>query len=110
MKTKKRKKWLKLEIEYYENCLEATQIEKKINYLEKNELDVDSLRKNQKAFIKNNKLILKLQQRRRSEKRSAFTKKVNKNSIEFKWIQLIDSIEICSYRTSKKIVHKNEKH
>ena len=37
---------------YYENCLEATQIEKKINYLEKNEHDVDSLRKNQKLSLK----------------------------------------------------------
>ena len=41
------------------NCLEAAQIENKINDLEKNEFDVDS----NKEFIKHNKRILKTQQR-----------------------------------------------
>ena len=41
---------------------------KKVNQLEKNKVDVDSLRENHKEFIKNNKLILKLQQRFRREK------------------------------------------
>ena len=44
----------KLEFEDYKNYLEATQLENKINYLEKNKLDVDSLQENQKEFIKNN--------------------------------------------------------
>ena len=48
--------------------LEATQLENKINYFEKNNFNVDCLRKNHKEFIKNNKLILKTQQRFRSEK------------------------------------------
>ena len=38
----------KLKFEDYKNCLEAAQIENKINYLEKNEIDVDSLSKHQK--------------------------------------------------------------
>ena len=38
---------------------------------------VDSLKKDQKEFIKNNKLILKTQQRFRSEKRNIFTEKIN---------------------------------
>ena len=41
--------------------LEASQLENKINKLEKNKDDVDSLRENYKDFIKNNKLILKSQ-------------------------------------------------
>ena len=42
----------------YESCLEATQLENKIEPLEKNEISVDSLKKDHKEFIKN-KLILK---------------------------------------------------
>ena len=41
--------------------LEASQLENKINKLEKNKVDVDSLRENYKDFIKNSKLILKSQ-------------------------------------------------
>ena len=50
----------KLKFQDYKNCLEAAQMENKINHLEKRiKIDVDSL----KEFIKNNKLILKTQQR-----------------------------------------------
>ena len=49
----------KLKFEIYKNCLEATQGENKINCTEKNEIDIDSI----KEFIKNNKAILKMQQR-----------------------------------------------
>ena len=47
--------------------------ENKINHLEKNKIDVDSIREDQKEFIKNNKIILKTQQRFRSEKHNVFT-------------------------------------
>ena len=48
MKTKKQKAERsvikrKLKFEDYRNCLEAAQIENKINNLEKNKIDVDSL-------------------------------------------------------------------
>ena len=33
----------KLKFENYKHCLEATQLQNKINHLEKNEIDVDSL-------------------------------------------------------------------
>ena len=49
----------KLKFEDYKNCLEAAQIENKINHLEKTKNDVDSLKEDPKGFIKNNKLILK---------------------------------------------------
>ena len=35
----------KLKFENYKNCLEATQLENKTNYLEKNQIDIDSLKK-----------------------------------------------------------------
>ena len=40
----------------------------KFVYLRKNEIDVDSLKKDHEEFIKNNKLILKEQQRFKSER------------------------------------------
>ena len=49
----------KLKFEDYKHCLDATQLDNKINKLEKNKLDMDSLRENHKKFIKNNRLILK---------------------------------------------------
>ena len=51
----------KLKTENYKNSLEVTQLENKINYLEKNEINIDSLKKDKKEFVKNNKLILKTQ-------------------------------------------------
>ena len=42
----------KLKFEDYKNCLEATQIENKINHLEENEIDEDSLKEDHKEFIK----------------------------------------------------------
>ena len=34
----------KLKFENYKNCSEATQLENKINYLETNEIDIDSIK------------------------------------------------------------------
>ena len=50
------------------HCLEATQLENKINQLEKIKFDVNSLRENHKEFTKNNKLVVKLEQRLWSKK------------------------------------------
>ena len=49
----------KLIFEDFKNCLEATQIENKINHLEKNKVDVQIHRENHKEFKKSNKLIIK---------------------------------------------------
>ena len=46
-----------LNFKIIKNCLEAAQIERKINYLRKKKIDVDSLKEDQKGFVKNNKLI-----------------------------------------------------
>ena len=40
----------KLKFENYKNCLEATQLENKINHLEKNYSDIDSIKENHKKF------------------------------------------------------------
>ena len=41
-----------LKFQDYKHCSETTQHENKINHLEKNKLDLDSLRENHKEFIK----------------------------------------------------------
>ena len=53
----------KIKFENYKNCLEVTQLENEISYLEKNKTDIDSIKKNQKEFIRSNELILKKQQK-----------------------------------------------
>ena len=55
---------IKLKFEDYKHYLEATQPKNKINHLEKKYSNVDNL----KEFIKNNKLILKSQERFKSQK------------------------------------------
>ena len=42
----------KLKFEDYKNCLEATQLKNETNQLEKNKLDVGSLRENQNELTK----------------------------------------------------------
>ena len=50
----------------------------KLTNHKKNDIELNSLSENHKESIKNNKLILKLQQRFRSEKHNVLTEKVNK--------------------------------
>ena len=58
----------KLKFENYKNCLEATRLDNKIKYLEKNKINIDSLKENQKKIIRHNKSVLKTQQRYKSER------------------------------------------
>ena len=74
-KIQKEKCHKKCKFEDYENCSEAAQIENKTNQLEKNNIDIDH-RDDNKKFIKNNKLILKLKQRFKSEMLDAFADEV----------------------------------
>ena len=88
----------KTTFENYKNCLEATQLESKINHLEKNKIDVDRIKENLKEFIRINKSILKTQQRFKSERHNVFTEDINKMSLssnDDKRMQSIDSIETC---------------
>ena len=69
-----------LNLKNTKNCLEATQPENKLNHIEKNKIDTDSFfyyKRKHKEFIRNNKLILKTQQRFKSE-RHVFTEEINK--------------------------------
>ena len=94
----------------YENCLEEAQIENEINHLEK-KIDRDSLKEDYKEFIWNNKLILKTQQRFRSEKHNIFTEEVNKIAVNLnddKRMQSIDSIETDASGMNKDLVFKKE--
>ena len=63
---------IKIIFEEYKNYLEAAPIENK--HLEKNKINVNV----HKEFIKKNKLILKTQQRFRSENYKFFIEKINK--------------------------------
>ena len=72
---------------------------------------MDNPRKIHKEFIKNNKLILKSQQRFRSKKHNVFTEEVGKIPLspeKDEKIQSIDSIETHIYGTSKDLVCKKE--
>ena len=53
----------KREIKFHDckNCLEATQLENKINHIEKNEINANSHKTDHNEFIKNDKLLLKTQ-------------------------------------------------
>ena len=73
------KRYLKLE--NYKNCLEPNDLENKMNYLEKNEINIDGFfcyKIKHKEFIKNNNLILKTQLRFKSKMHNVFTDEINK--------------------------------
>ena len=67
--------------------------------------------KNRKQFIKNNKSKLKTQQRFKSERHNIFTEEINKTALssnDDKRMQSIDSIVTYAYRTSKVLVSVKE--
>ena len=105
--TKKCVKKRKLKVENYKNCFEATSLDNKVKYLEKNEINIDSLKKVHKEFIKDNKLILKTQERFKSERHIVFTEEINKIALSLNYdkrIQSNDSIETYLYGTSKELL------
>ena len=109
--TKKCVKKRKLKFENYKNCFEATQLDNKVKYLEKNEINIDSLKNVHKEFIKDNKLILKTQERFKSERHIVFTEEINKIALSLNYdkrIQSNDSIETYLYGTSKELLIEKE--
>ena len=64
-----------------------------MNQLEKYKVNVDSIHGNKKELTKNNRLILKSQQRFRSEKHNAFTEEVNKIALSANSDKRLQSIE-----------------
>ena len=68
----------KRKFENYEKCLEETHFEKKTNYLEKNKIDIDSIKELKK------KSILKIQyrfKRFKSERYNVFTVEIDKTAL-----------------------------
>ena len=101
----------KLKFEDYKTCSEASHIKNKINHLEKFKIDAVSFKEVHKKFIKNNKLILKTQQRFKSERHNVFTKEINKfalSSNDDKRMWSIDLIETYAQGTSKGLACKKE--
>ena len=91
--------------------MEATQLKNKINHTEINKFDLDSINK-YKEFIRNNKVILKTQQRFRSEKHNVFTEEINKialSSNDDERMQSIDSVETYAYGTSKNLLSEKKR-
>ena len=69
---------------------------------------MNSSRENNKEFIKNNKLVLKWQQRFRSETHNVFTEEVHKtalNAHNYKRMQSIFSIETLHMALAKTYNH-----
>ena len=66
----------KLKFENHKNYLEPTQLKNKVNYIEKNKINILGLQKNHKQSIRNNKSILKTSQRFQSEKHNFLLKKL----------------------------------
>ena len=67
--------------------------------------------KNHKQFTRNNRSILKTQQRLKSERHNVCNKEVNKtalSSTDDKRMQSIDSIETYAYGMSKDLVSEKE--
>ena len=83
----------KLKSEDYKNCFERTQLENKINQLEKTKVNIDNLKESHKECIKNNKLRLKSQRRFRSQKHNVFTEEVNKIVLSANYDKRIQSID-----------------
>ena len=88
----------------YKICLELIQLQNKINYIEKYEISIDSIKENCTEFIKNKTLRLKIQQRFKIERQFVFTEEINKidlSSTDDKRMQSIDLIETYAYGTTK---------
>ena len=86
--------------------MEATQIDNKLNYLEKNKINVDSLNEDHGKYIKNNKLILQTEQRLKSERHNVFTEEINEITLRLnddKRMESVDLIETYAYGMSKRL-------
>ena len=81
-----------LKFQDYKSCLEASPIENKINHFKKIKLALIVLKKINKEFINNNKLILKAQQLFRNEKH-VFTEEINKIAFSYNDYKRMQSID-----------------
>ena len=101
--------------ENYENCFEATQLENEIYHLRKNKIYISSsvcYKSKHTEFIRSNILILKTQQRFKSERHKFFTEEINKIALSSNYderMQSIDPIGTYAYGTNKDLAGEKEK-
>ena len=76
----------------YKKCLMASRFLNIISYLEKNEIDVDCLKEYKKRNHEN-RMILKKQQRFRSEMLNVLTKEINKIALSSNGDKIIQSAD-----------------
>ena len=91
----------------YKKCLKESRIVNIINYLEREETDIDCFKEVKKELTKD-RLILKTQERFKHER----TEEINKialSSNDEKRIQSIDSIETYAHGMSKDLIWNKEK-
>ena len=98
----------------YKICLEATELENEILHLNNNKTLVRIFIENYKELIKNNKIILKSQQRFKRERHNAFIEEINRIALSSNVARRIhptDSIETymeTAYGTKKDLIHKKD--
>ena len=95
------------EISRLQSCLKVTQLENKINHLERKEVDIDH-----KEFIKSNKLILKTKTVCKSLRYNVFTEEVNEISLrsnDITRMKSIDLVETYTYGMKKDLVSEKER-
>ena len=99
----------KIKFENDKICLEATQLVNKLNIQKKKLIQI--VFKNNKGFIKSNKLILKSQQRFKTETHNVFAEEINKIALSSNDDTRIHSIDLAksyAYGTSKVLVSEKE--
>ena len=108
-KTKGPRKFVIIQIpkfEDYKHGLESSKFENNLSQLEKNKLDLSSLKYDHKKFIKNKNTILKSQQEIRSERHNVFTEEVNKIALSAKNDKRMQQ-SIFSIKLKEEIKHNN---
>ena len=91
------------------NYLKVSQIENEINYLEKKEIDGNSLKEitKYKKVMTKNKQNIKTQKIFKSQRHNVFTEEINKVALAsnaYKIIQAVNSTEIYAYVTSRDLI------
>ena len=89
----------KLKFGNFKNCLEVTQFDNRINYLEKSKIDIDSFffflnKETFRIHKKKKKNLLKTKQRFKIERHSVFTEETNKIASSLNGDIGMQSIEI----------------
>ena len=86
----------KFKFKNYKSCLKATQLENRIKQLEKNKVNIKSLREKIQRF--------------KSKRHNVFMEEIHKidlNPNDHKAIQSVNSVETFAYRTRKDLYVKN---